>query len=214
MCKKILLIGGGGHCKSVIDSLGNLHEYAEIGIIDKKENIGNKVLGIPVIGCDEDLLNLYERGYQFAFITIGSVGDTALRIKLHDAVSKIGFTLPAIIDPTACVSKHARIESGVFVGKQAIVNAGAVINKCSIVNSGAIIEHDCIVGEFVHIAPGAVLCGEVKVGNFSHVGSNATVKQQVKIGESSVIGLGSVVVKDIGDAVMAFGNPCREVKKL
>ncbi|AEV70610.1 acetyltransferase [Acetivibrio clariflavus] len=214
MDKKILLIGGGGHCKSVLDSLLNSNEYCDIGIIDRKENVGKQIMGVTIIGSDDDLLDIYSKGYQYAFITLGSVGNPALRIKLYNNIKIIGFKIPNIIDSTACVSKYAHIESGVFIGKHAIVNAGAVVNNCSIVNTGAIVEHDCIIGEFVHIAPGAVLSGGVKVGNHSHIGSNATVKQQVQIGASSIIGMGSVVVKDVGEAVMAFGNPCREVKKL
>lgn len=214
MGKKIILIGGGGHCKSVLDSLLNSLEYSDVGIIDKKENIGKKIMGVSIIGSDDDLLDIYNRGYQYAFITLGSIGNPALRIKLYNNVKALGFTIPSIIDSTACVSKYSQIESGVFIGKQAVVNAGAAINICSIINTSSIVEHDCVIGEFAHIAPGTVLGGEVMVGNYSHIGSNATVKQQVKIGHNSIIGIGSVVVKDIGDAVMAFGNPCREVRRL
>lgn len=165
MNKRILLIGGGGHCKSVLDSLLELNEYAEIGIVDKKENLGNSVMGVPVVGCDDDLPALFRDGYRYAFVTVGSIGNPALRIKLFNLVSKIGYELPVIIDDSAKVSKHAKIEQGVFIGKQTIVNAGAQIKKGTIINSGAIVEHDCQIGDFSHIAPGAVLSGEVVVLN-------------------------------------------------
>lgn len=212
--KRILLIGGGGHCKSVLDSLLNLNEYVEIGIIDKMENIGYLIMGIPILGCDDDLYNLYNEGYHYAFVTVGSIGKPSLRIKLFNMLSEIGFELPNIIDSSSKVSKHAEITQGVFIGKQAIVNAGVVIHKGAIINSGSIVEHDCKIGAFVHVAPGVVLGGEVTIGDYSHIGSNATVKQQVCIGSNSVIGMGSIVIKDIKDNIMAYGNPCRKVKIL
>lgn len=214
MNKKILLIGGGGHCKSVLDSLLELNKYLEVGIIEKKENIGSSVLGVPVVGCDDDLPTLFDNGYKYAFVTVGSIGNPSLRIKLYNILSEIGYVIPSIIDSSAKVSKYSKIEQGVFIGKQSLVNAGSLIQKGAIINSGTIIEHDCQVGAFTHIAPGAVLGGEVTVGDNSHIGSNVTIRQQVNIGSNSIIGMGSVVLKNIEDNIMAYGNPCREVKKL
>ncbi|MBF4695135.1 acetyltransferase [Fusibacter ferrireducens] len=213
MNRKILLIGGGGHCKSVLDSLLELNEFAEIGIVDKKEYIGSIVMGIPVIGCDEDLLTLFNSGYKYAFVTVGSIGNPFLRIKLFNLLIEVGYEIPFIIDSSAKVSNDTQIEQGVFIGKQSIVNAGALIQKGAIINSGSIIEHDCQIGAFSHIAPGAVLGGGVFIGENAHIGSNATVKQQVHIGSNSVIGMGSVVLKDIQDSMLAYGNPCKEVRK-
>lgn len=214
MNKKILLIGGGGHCKSVLDSLLELNEYKEIGIVEKKENLGKSVMGVPVVGCDDDLPTFFRDGYEYAFVTVGSIGNPTLRIKLFNLLSEIGYQIPAIIDDSAKVSKHAIIEQGVFIGKRTIINAGALIQKGAIINSGSIVEHDCQIGAFSHIAPGAVLGGEVVVRESSHVGSNAAVKQQIHIGSNSIIGMGSVVVQNIGSNVMAYGNPCREVKEI
>ena len=214
MNKKLLLIGGGGHCKSVLDSLLEKNEYAEIGIVDKKEMVGNSIMGIPVIGCDADLPTLFHTGYQYAFVTVGSSGDPTIRIALFSVLSEIGYEIPIIMDSSSKISNHAKIEQGVFIGKQSIVNAGTVIHQGAIINSGSIVEHDCRIGAFVHIAPGAVLGGEVIVGENSHVGSNAAIKQQVSIGFNTIIGMGSVVLHNIHDNVMAYGNPCREVKRL
>lgn len=165
MNRKILLVGGGGHCKSVLDSLLILNEYDEIGIIDKDEKAGNTIMGIPVLGSDDDLPALYDAGYQYAFVTVGSAGKPSLRIKLFELVCKLGFTIPNIIDPSAIVSKYSVLEKGIFIGRQSIVNAGAVVGKGAIINSGAIIEHDCRIGAFAHIAPGVVLGGGVTVGD-------------------------------------------------
>ncbi|RBP58091.1 sugar O-acyltransferase (sialic acid O-acetyltransferase NeuD family) [Alkalibaculum bacchi] len=214
MSKKILLVGGGGHCKSVLDSLLELNKYLDVGIIDKKNSIGSSVLGVPVIGCDDDLPALFNNGYKYAFVTVGSIGSPSLRVKLYNILSEIGYEIPSIIDSSAKVSKYAKIEQGIFIGKQSLVNAGSLIKKGAIINSGTIIEHDCQIGAFAHIAPGAVLGGGVLIGENSHIGSNVTIKQQVNIGANSIIGMGSVVLGDIEDGIMAYGNPCREVKKL
>jgi sugar O-acyltransferase (sialic acid O-acetyltransferase NeuD family) len=214
MNKKLLLIGGGGHCKSVLDCLLDLKTYSEIGIIDQKEAIGKTVMGVPIVGCDEDLESLFSQGYTSAFVTVGSIGNPSLRIKLFNLIREIGYEIPVISDPSATVSAHAQIEAGVFIGKQSIVNAGARIEKGAILNTGCIVEHDCRVGAFSHISPGAVLSGEVIIGKNTHIGANATVRQQVHIGSDSIIGMASVVLENIGAHVMAYGNPCKEVKKL
>lgn len=212
MNRKILLVGGGGHCKSVLDSLIQSEQYSEIGIIDKSENIGKHVLGITVIGCDNDLAKLYEDGYSYAFVTIGSIGDPTRRIKLFSKLEKIGFEIPNIYDPTSIISKNVNMSSGIYVGKNAVINAGVSIGKGCIINTSSVIEHDCIVEQFSHIATGSVLCGEVYIGENVHIGANSTIKQQVKISADTTIGMGSVVLHDIADSLIAYGNPCKEVK--
>lgn len=213
MIKKILLIGGGGHCKSVLDSILQLKEYSEIGIIDKTENIGGTILEIPIIGCDNDLSELYHAGYHHAFVTVGSIGNPSLRIKLYKLLEKIGFEIPNIIDMTAIVSDYVKMGRGIFIGKNAVINVGTYIEDGSIINTASTIEHDCIINKFCHIAPGAVLCGEITIGENTHIGAGSVIKQQVKIGSNAIIGMGSVVLKDIGDNLKAYGNPCVIVRK-
>lgn len=214
MNKNILLVGGGGHCKSVLDSLLSSNEYDKIGIIDIKENIGKTILGTPIIGSDDDLLNLFNNGYKYAFVTMGSIGNPKPRIKLFDMLNDLGFGIPNIIDGSAVVSNFSNFKKGIFIAKNSIVNAGVTISDGAIINSGSILEHDCNIGEFVHIAPGSVLGGEVNIDRNSHIGSNSSIKQQVHIGFDSIIGIGSVVTKDIGNNVIAYGNPCTEVKSI
>ncbi|MDD4781955.1 MAG: acetyltransferase [Tissierellia bacterium] len=214
MNKKLLLIGGGGHCKSVLDSILPSNEYSEIGIIDKNENNGGSILGIPIIGCDDDLSKLYHDGYHSAFVTVGSIAKPSLRIKLYKMLETIGFEIPNIIDLTAIVSNQVKMERGIFIGKNVVVNVGTSIKDGSIINTASTIEHDCIINQFCHIAPGSVLCGEVEVGENTHVGAGSIIRQQIKIGSNTIIGMGSVVLKDIKGNVVAYGNPCKEVKSL
>ena len=209
--KRILLIGGGGHCRSVLDCVLAADEYDEIGIVDRET--GLKADGAVYAGCDEDLPDLLNNGWDHAFITIGSVGNTALRRKLHAMINELGFKDAVITDPTAVIARDVKAGPGTFIGKKSIVNAGSVIGSCSIINSGAVIEHDCSLGDFVHISPGAVLCGNVTVGDDSHIGAGSVIRQGITIGKNAVIGAGSVVVKDIPDNAKAYGNPCRVIEK-
>jgi sugar O-acyltransferase (sialic acid O-acetyltransferase NeuD family) len=208
---KILLIGGGGHCRSVLDSLLESKQYSEIGIIDKKENIGQETMGVRYIGTDDNLQDLFQNGFSSAFVSLGSIGDPSVRIRLYKKIMETGFSIPVIYDVTAAISKNAVISEGVYIGKNAVVNAGTSIGSGAIINTGAIIEHDCQIGEFVHIASGAVLGGNVTIKDHTHIGSGSVIKQGITVGKNSIIGMGSVVLKNTGNHITAYGNPCREV---
>ena len=208
--RRLLLIGGGGHCRSVIDSIQE-QDYEKIGIIEKTME-SNTITHFPVIGTDDMLPELYGEGWTDAFITVAGIGNADLRRKLWRQVHEIGFHVPVIIDGTAVVSPSAALGTGCFVGKRAVVNAGVRLGMCSIINSGAIIEHDCYIGSFVHVSPGAILCGGVCIGEDVHIGAGAVIRECRVVGSHALIGLGSTVVKDIPENAVAFGNPC-EVRR-
>lgn len=193
----IVLIGGGGHCKSVLDSALTLNKYSNIYITDPSLKEGSEILGCKVVGTDAALPRLYDEGVKQAFITIGSIKSVKKRIDAYKRAKEIGFEFPNIIDPSAVVSDTAIISDGVYIGKGTIINSEAKIGAMSIINTGAVIEHECIIGEFVHVAVGTVLCGNCEVGNNSFIGANATVIQGTTIGKDSIIGAGSVVVSDV-----------------
>lgn len=207
--EKIILVGAGGHCKSILDSLLELNTYNVIGITDINNDFN--ISGIRVIGNDDILEEVFHSGVKNAFICVGSIGDTRVRRKIYNKLKSIGFKIPKIIDKTAVVSKNAVIEDGVFIGKGAIVNSCSFIGNNSIINSGAIVEHDCKIGEFVHIAPGVIMSGGVNIGNDSHIGTGATIIQNISIGNNSIIGAGSVIVKNINPYSKVYGNPGRMV---
>jgi sugar O-acyltransferase (sialic acid O-acetyltransferase NeuD family) len=187
---QLLLIGGGGHCKSVIDVIEQQNIYTILGIIDTKENIGKKVLGYDVIGCDDDL-EQFASTCNYALITVGHIKSNALRVRLFNLAKEIGFSLPSIVSPLAYVSKHAKLEEGTIVMHHALVNAGAKIGQNCIINSKALIEHDTTIEEHCHISTGAILNGGVHVKANTFYGSNATCKECVTI--DGFIKAGSVV---------------------
>ena len=149
--KEILLIGGGGHCKSVIDVIEQEGKFQIVGIIDKAELLGSNVLGYSIIGVDSDLENLSKK-YSYALVTIGQIKSSKLRKSLFDLAKKAGFTLPSIISPRAYISKNAVIGNGVVVMHDVLINANASIGDNCIINSKALIEHDTKVAEHCHIS--------------------------------------------------------------
>lgn len=215
--KRILLVGGGGHCHSVLDTVLSLEAYEKIGVVAKDEQnlilLQNDPMIAPyLVGTDADLAALFSAGWKEAFVTLGSVGNPAGRKKIYADIRKIGFHVPVIQDKSAVVSRFSFLEDGSFIGKNAVVNAGSRIGACSIVNTGAIVEHDCRIGAFSHISPGVVLCGTVGIEEEAHIGAGSVVKQGITVGRGSMIGLGSVVVKNIPENVTAYGNPCKVVE--
>ncbi|WP_325199888.1 acetyltransferase [Oscillibacter sp.] len=211
--RKILLIGGGGHCRSVLDCLWQSGAYEEMGLIEQALYQGEEALGIPVVGTDADLPALFAAGWKDAAVTVGSVGRPEARRRLCQRLKEIGFTLPPVISADAVVGRGVRVAEGAFIGKRAVVNAGCCVGLCAIVNTGAIAEHDCGIGNFAHVSPGAVLCGGVQVGENSHVGAGAVVRQQIRIGRDAVIGAGSVIIRDVPDRCTVVGNPGRILEK-
>jgi len=188
----ILIIGGGGHCKSVIDVIESTGKYKIYGIIDIKEKVGQKVLDYKIIGTDDDL-EKYRNDIELAFIAIGFINSVELRIKIYNKLKQLNFKLPVIISPLAYVSKHSFIDEGTIVMHYAVINAGAKVGKNCIINTKALIEHDAIIEDFCHISTGAIINGGVIVGKSSFIGSNATTKQYIKIPEHSFIKAGKVV---------------------
>ncbi len=188
----IILVGGGGHCRSVIDVVEVENKYRIAGIVDIEDNIGKSVLGYDVIGDDKDLEKLAEK-YKYAVITVGQIESTELRIKLFEAINIAGFVAPLIVSPLAYVSRHATIGEGTVVMHGSFVNANACIGRNCIVNTKAIVEHDCKVGDNCHISTGAIVNGNVQVGENSFIGSNAVTKQSVIINKNSFVKAGSVV---------------------
>lgn len=178
--EEIILVGGGGHCKSVIDVIEQQAKYQIIGIIDKKELIGTEVLGYKIIGSDEDLPSL-KKQFSYALITVGQIKSNTVRVKLFETLKKLGFNMPAIISPLAYVSRHASVDEGTVVMHGAIVNPHAKIGKNCIINTKALIEHDTVVEDNCHISTGAIINGGVVVKANTFFGSNTTSKEYIII---------------------------------
>ncbi len=171
--KKILLIGGGGHCKSCIDVIEQENKYSISGILDFPEKIGNKILNYSVIGSDKDF-EKYIHTHEF-LITFANTKLFALRNEIYTKIKAVGGTFAKIISPRAYISQHATIGEGSIIMADAFVNVSVNIGKNCIINSKALIEHDCQIEDNCHIAPASVLTGGTYVRRDTFVGANATV---------------------------------------
>tara|TARA_X000000950_G_scaffold251602_1_gene313089 strand:- start:1329 stop:1907 length:579 start_codon:yes stop_codon:yes gene_type:complete len=190
--KKIILIGGGSHCKSVIDVIEQEKKYSISGIVDKPEFLGTKIFKYKVIGNDLDLEFLVKK-FKYAVITVGQIKSAKLRIKLFKLAKKSGFILPSIISPNSYVSKYSHIGEGTIIMHDAIINANTFIGDNCIVNSKALIEHDCSILNHCHISTNATINGGVTVGPECFIGSNVTTNNNIKIEKKSFIKAGSLV---------------------
>jgi len=207
----LILIGGGGHCRSAIDVIEAEGKWTIVGITDRKENMGNTVSGYEIIAPDDELPGLISK-YKHCLVTVGQLKSASLKRNLFEMATGYGATFPVVASPRAVVSNHAQLGSGTIVFHHAVVNSGAVTGVNCIINTGAIVEHDAMVGDHVHIAPGAVVNGHCKVGNGSLLGSGAVVVQQVEIGENVIIGAGSVVNRSIIEPGIYAGVPAKKIR--
>jgi sugar O-acyltransferase (sialic acid O-acetyltransferase NeuD family) len=189
--KEIILIGGGGHCKSVIDVIELEGRFKITGIVEKSEIKKNTVEGYSVIGTDDDLKSL-SREYEFAFITVGQIYSSNLRKQLFQRILNLGFKVPTIISPRAYISKSSFADIGTVIMHDALINANTKIGMNCIINSKALIEHDCIVHNDCHISTGATVNGGVIIERGSFIGSRAVTKESTIIKENSFIKAGSV----------------------
>ncbi len=190
--EKIVLLGSGGHAKSVVDAIEAQAAYEIVGFTDSLSQKEFTYRGYGVLGTDDCLEMLYASGIHHAFVCVGYLGRGTVRNRLYAQLKEIGFIVPAVIDPTAIIASDAAIGAGTFVGKRTVVNAAAKIGEMVILNTGSIVEHDCVVGAFSHVAVGAVLCGGVHLGEGSMIGANATVIQGVTLPENSFVKSGSM----------------------
>lgn len=193
------IYGASGHGKVIKEVLESQKVKVE-GFIDDAPYI-KELAGLPVI---HSISNVDK-------VIIG-IGDNATRKTVSN---RIGCCFCEVaIHKDTIISPSARFEEGTVVMAGAIVNADAKIGKHCIINTGSIIDHECIIGDYSHVSPHATLCGDVKIGEGTWIGAGSVVIQGVKIGKWSLIGAGSVVVDDIPDGCLAYGNPCRVVRKL
>ena len=204
MNKDLILLGGGGHCKSVID-VAESAGYNILGVLDMPEDVGKDVLAYKVIGTDDNIPQYVDKA-EFV-ITVGFIKNPAVRIKLYNKVKAAGGRLATIIASTAYVSKYAEVGEGTVIMHNAFVNAGAKVGANCIINTFVNIEHDAVVGDQCHISTGTMVNGECKIGDNTFIGSQSVCANCIEIGSDIIVGAGSVVRKSIGQKGIYAGNP-------
>ena len=202
--KPLILIGGGGHCKSLID-VAESAGYRIAGILDRPEELGKKILNYEVIGNDDDIPK-YVGSAEF-IISVGYIRNPDLRIKLYELVKQQGGQFATLIASTAYVSQYASLGEGTVVMHHAFVNAEASVGKNVILNTFSNIEHGSVVGDHCHISTGAMVNGDCKVGNDCFIGSGTVLYNGVNITDGVIVAAGSVVRRPISIKGVYSGNP-------
>lgn len=206
---KIVVVGGGGHAKVLVGVLKRT-SWDILGYSDQADR--GVILGIPYLGSDDKLPEILRaQGHCSAVIGVGKIDASPARMRLQTQISTLGFDFPAIVAPTALVAEEVELGLGTAVFDGAVINSGAVTGSACIVNTNSTVEHDCRLGDNVHIASGATLSGGVIVHDNCLLGAGSTVIQNVVICADCLIGAGSTVVKDIEVAGVYAGNPARRL---
>lgn len=204
--KKIFIVGYSGYAYVIIETINSLG-HKLVGYIEpivKKKN----PYGIHYLGNDNDFNLSYSKTNYF-FVAIG---DNNKRTELFDKFRNKNFKTLNLIHPMASLSKKILLGDGNFIARNVSINDLCVLNNNIIVNTGVIIEHEAIISDGVHLAPGSVLCGGVFIGKNSFIGANSVIKEGIKVGENVIVGAGSVVIRDIPNNSIAYGNPVKIVQ--
>lgn len=202
--KNLILIGGGGHCKSVID-VAESAGYNILGVLDMPEEVGKSVLNYKVIGTDEEIPQYVDKA-EF-IITVGFIKNPVVRIRIYNRIKETGGKLATIVASTAHVSCYSTLGEGTVVMHQAVVNAGAQIGDNCIINTFCNIEHDSVIGDQCHISTGTMVNGDCKVGERVFIGSQSVLANGITVGEDIIVGAGSFVRKSISEKGVYAGNP-------
>lgn len=206
---EIVVIGGGGHAKVLISLLKKL-SWEILGYTDAHDR--GLILGLPHLGSDSVLPGVLRTHQDCkALIGLGKIDASAARAGLAREIRALGFDSPVIVSPRAVVNEDVELGAGTVVFDGAVINSGAAVGGGCIINTNTTVEHDCHLGDNVHIAPGATVCGSVVIGNDCMIGAGSTIAQGATVCAGSLIGAGAIVVADIDIPGVYVGNPARRL---
>ncbi len=195
--RALIVYGGGGHGKALIDLIRTHGMYAVIGVLDDGLVAGSQVMGVSILGGAEILETLKQRGLENAVNAVGGIGDMQSRVRVFEILRKAGYAFPTLSHPTACVEESAGLAEGVQVFPHAYIGSDVEIGFGAIVNTAAVVSHDCRIAEYANVAPGALLAGGVEIGTGTLIGMGATINLGVSIGAGARVGNSAVVKADV-----------------
>lgn len=199
--RKLAIIGASGHGKVVADIARRIG-YCEIVFIDDDESI-HECGGYPVVGKSS------EAGTIDADVIVG-IGNADIRKRIQESIPHE--KLVTLIHPDTVIAEDVEIGAGTVVMAGAVINPGVGIGKGCIINTCSSVDHDCEVGDYVHISVGSHLCGTVSVGSGTWIGAGATISNNISICPDCMIGAGAVIVKNIDSAGTYMGVPARRIR--
>lgn len=205
--KPVAIVGYSGHAYVIIDIFLTAGRLVT-AYCDQEQKQSNPY-HLNYLGRESEVIHKLKKYDYFA-----CVGHNGIREKIHNQLSDLlGIDPVNAIHPSAVISGSVRMGNGVMIAANATLNPMVEIGDGVICNTSTSIDHECIIDDFCHIAPGAVLCGNVKVGRNTFIGANSVIRQGIVIGNNVTIGAGTVVVKDIPDGSTVIGNPARTLVK-
>lgn len=213
MDRSIILIGGGGHCKSLIDVIEEEGSYKIVGILDDAiDLLGTKICGYPILGGDELIKELSLKGYSF-LISVGQINEGKIRERIFNYCLDLGCNLPNIISPHAYVSKNVKMGKGNVVFHGSIINSETVIGNNNIFNNKSLIEHEVQIGNHNHVSTNSAVNGQVVIGDNNFLGSGSIVINNLVLGNHLILGAGSVLVDSILDSGTYVGIPAKKIEE-
>lgn len=204
--RSVVVFGAGGLAKSLIDLMRSTGELDPVCVLNDRPDRLLDVLGVPVLGGREYLAPLRELGVPFGVNAVGAVRRIEDRIAISELLAEHGFEQPTLVDPSAYVAPSATLAEGAQVYAGAAVCSGASVGRFVIVNTNAVVSHDCVLEDYVHVAPGALLAGEVEVGRATLIGMGATAVVYLKIGASVIVGNGAVLNENVPDGTIVHAG--------
>lgn len=207
---KVVIVGGGGHGRVVLDILLQARQYQVIGFLDSNPALfGRRMDGLPILGDLAAIPDLRAQGVKGAVVAIG---DNQVRRAFAQKVEESGLELINAIHPSANLAHNVTLGRNVVICAGALVCAHCQIGDSVILNTGCIVDHESMIGTATHICPGAKLAGRVAVESGAFVGIGSTILQGLRIGYEAIIGGGAVVIRDVPPMATVVGVPARTLK--
>lgn len=202
----ILLIGGGGHARVLLDALIDALIRVD-GVLDFKLKAGDRIFGVPVLGTDA-----YLDGLKKSASLVNGVGanpSTGARREVFERCKALGFGFHSVRHASAIVGTACTLMEGSQIMAGVILQPCVIVGPNAVINTGAKVDHDCNIGAHAFIGPGVVLCGNVTIGEGAFIGAGAIILPGIVVGENSIVGAGSVVLQDVAAESTVAGNPAK-----
>lgn len=201
--KQLAIIGASGHGKVVAD-IARKNGYDQIIFFDDKEAI-KECGGYPVVGKSNDVLN-------YKCDTVVAIGNAEIRRRIQESLEISGVEIPVLVHPNAVIGENVILNAGTVVAAGAVINPGSKVGKGCIINTCSSVDHDCQLGDYVHVSIGAHLAGTVKVESGTWIGAGSIINNNLNIVSNCMIGAGAVVINDIDERGTYVGVPAKRIK--
>ena len=209
--EKVVIVGGGGFVKCIINYIENNPNLEIVGYTDIEDH--GTILGYRYLGNDDVLPALLKNGVSNAVVGVGlRLNDASLKMKLTNKLSEMGFKFPVVKGQNVVVHRGAVIEEGVVLRDGCIIQAGSTIKAHTMIGDNCFIGHDTVIKEFSHIVAGTNVGRDCQIGPCTMVANNVTVMNGVQIGPNVLIGAKSLVKSNCVESGIYFGVPCKFVR--